>query len=112
MAISSEERSGAMKTVIEGEQLQLEMMQLLQITRPCSGRQEDYDNMVKVEFFALMCQAHCLTVLHNANPCDQQCVVWVPCSAWSSYSRYASCKVRNLHYKVLIPADKGNLLVL
>ncbi|EIE25000.1 hypothetical protein COCSUDRAFT_40367 [Coccomyxa subellipsoidea C-169] len=47
MAISSEERSGAMKTVIEGEQLQLEMMQLLQITRPFSGRQEDYDNMVK-----------------------------------------------------------------
>ncbi len=54
MAISSEERSGAMKTVIEGEQLQLGMMQLLQITRLFSGRQEDYDNMVKVEFFALI----------------------------------------------------------
>ena len=100
MAISPEERSGAMKTVIEGEQLQLEMMQLLQITRPFSGRQEDYDNMVKVELFALIRQAHRLTVLHIGNPCDQQCVVWVPCSAWSSYSRYASCKVRNLHFNV------------
>lgn len=47
-----------MKAITEGEQLQMEMLELLRCTRPLSVLEQDYKNMSKVGDWTPLCQAH------------------------------------------------------
>ncbi len=58
LATSPDERTYGMKAIIEGEQLQMEMLELLRCTRPLSGLEQDYNNMSKVGVWTPLCQAH------------------------------------------------------